>query len=87
MKRKQVYIEDQQEELLKRRSRELGVSEAELVRQGIDEVLRAGKAPRPDRSSWQREKRFIEQLIKKGPVEGGRRWKREDLYERGLPRR
>lgn len=31
---------------------------------------------------WAREKDFIEALRKKGPLEGGRRWRREDLYDR-----
>ena len=33
MIRKQVYIEPEQEELLKRRAKELGISEAALIRQ------------------------------------------------------
>jgi hypothetical protein len=37
--RKQLYIEPHQEEALKRRSRELGVSEAELVRRALDAAL------------------------------------------------
>lgn len=39
MIRKQLYIEPHQEEALKRRSRELGVSEAELVRRALDAAL------------------------------------------------
>jgi len=37
--RKQLYIEPHQEEALKQRSRELGVSEAELVRRALDAAL------------------------------------------------
>lgn len=37
--RKQLYIEPHQEEALKRRSRELGLSEAELVRRALDTAL------------------------------------------------
>ena len=38
MVRKQIYIEAEQEQLLKQRARELGVSEAELIRRGIYKV-------------------------------------------------
>lgn len=41
--RKQLYIEAHQEAELKRRARELGVSEAELVRRALDVAL-AGDA-------------------------------------------
>lgn len=41
--RKQLYIEAHQEAQLKRRARELGVSEAELVRRALDAAL-AGDA-------------------------------------------
>ena len=41
--RKQLYIEAHQEAALKRRARELGVSEAELVRRALDAAL-AGDA-------------------------------------------
>lgn len=33
-------------------------------------------------ASWEEEKRFIRSLMKKGPLKGKRRWKREDLYGR-----
>lgn len=39
MIRKQLYIEPRQEEALKRRAHELGVSEAELVRRALDVAL------------------------------------------------
>ena len=45
MVRKQLYIDDRHERDLKRRARELGVSEAELVRRALDAAL-AGEAVR-----------------------------------------
>ena len=46
MVRKQLYIEERQEQALKRRAKALGVSEADVVRQALDAMLGAGrKAP------------------------------------------
>ncbi|MFN2568807.1 MAG: hypothetical protein ABR564_04300 [Candidatus Dormibacteria bacterium] len=39
MIRKQLYISDEQEGMLKHRSRDLGVSEAELVRRALNSIL------------------------------------------------
>ena len=43
MIRKQLYISDQHERALKARARELGVSEAELVRRLLDGLLLGGE--------------------------------------------
>jgi len=40
MVRKQLYISDEQEQLLKRRAHELGTTEAELMRRALDLLLR-----------------------------------------------
>ncbi len=59
MVRKQLYISDEHERALKARARELGVSEAELVRRMLDGLLLEGGAGWPDpvprkpwRGSW-----------------------------------
>ena len=39
MIRKQVYIREDQESRLKRASKELGVSESELIRSGLDKAM------------------------------------------------
>ncbi len=44
--RKQLYISDEHERALKARARELGVSEAELVRRMLDGLLLDGKGGR-----------------------------------------
>lgn len=82
MIRKQFYLEPGQEALLKQRARELGVTEAELVREAVNLYAFAGVSTHRDPGIWAREKDFIEALRKKGPLEGGRRWRREDLYDR-----
>lgn len=82
MVRKQVYIEPRQEALLKRLVRETGATEAEIIRQAIDRQAKTFLFPRRDLSAWQEERDFISRLIQQGPLPGGRRWRREDLYER-----
>ena len=44
--RKQLYISDEHERALKARARELGVSEAELVRRMLDGLLLGGEGGR-----------------------------------------
>jgi hypothetical protein len=82
MVRKQVYIEPRQEALLKRLVRETGATEAEIIRQAIDRQAQTFLVSRRDLSAWQEERDFINRLIQQGPLPGGRRWRREDLYER-----
>ena len=79
MKRKQIYIEPNQDRRLRDLSRRHGKSESELIREGIDRIL---ADPPLDRAAWERELAYIDSLIRKGPLKGGRTWKREDLYER-----
>lgn len=49
MVRKQIYIEPRQEEILKRRAKEMRITEAELVRRAIDQINRsyASLPPQP----------------------------------------
>jgi hypothetical protein len=82
MVRKQVYIEPRQETLLKRLARDAGVTEAEIIRQAIDRQTKVILFSHRDLNAWRQERAFIERLIQQGPVLGGRRWRREDLYER-----
>jgi len=81
MVRKQIYIEPEQEALLKRLTRLSGISEAELIRQAIEHQIRFSLLSLRDLEAWRREKAFITRLMKQGPVRGRRTWKREELYE------
>lgn len=84
MVRKQVYIEPYQETRLKARARLLGVTEAELIRQGIDSVLSgAGPAARRDLDAWAMAVAIMRRRLALPPLPGKRDWKREDAYERG----
>ncbi len=80
MVRKQIYIKKQQEATLKRQAKELGTTEAELIRQAIDRQL--AFRLKPDRTLWRTEREYIQKLIAKGPVPGRRTWRREDAYGR-----
>lgn len=87
MVRKQVYIEQAQEELLKRRAKELGLSEAEIVRRALQAALRSGAATFiADPKAWERLKADMEEWAARGPVPGERTWTREDAYAERLDR-
>ena len=50
MIRKQLYIEEQQERALKNKSKALGISEAELVRQALNTVLKEAQTRPAEKS-------------------------------------
>jgi len=81
MVRKQIYLTPNQEALLKRLARERGMTEAEIIRQAVDQIG-AWVSFRPNLRAWEQERKFLEHLLQQGPVAGKRAWRREDLYER-----
>ena len=86
MVRKQVYIEPRQERLLKRRARALGVTEAELIREGI-ELLDSSRPAGASRERAMKELfAVIEERIALRVPQTARGWTREDLYEERLAR-
>ena len=66
MVKKQVYIQPQQVEGLKRLSRRLGVSESDLIRKGVALVLSETPEEEDIEGGWQRdiEKMHTSQLLK-----------------------
>lgn len=80
--RKQIYIEAEQEVLLKQLVQQKGGSEAEIIRQAIAQYAQSFQSPTLDLSAWERERAFIQNLITHGQIPGGRTWQREDLHER-----
>jgi hypothetical protein len=88
MIRKQIYIQRRQQAILRRLARARGVSEAELIRQAIDNHVTAGaRLAQPDPEAWGKARRFMLSLHARGPAQGQpRTWKREDLYEERLSR-
>jgi hypothetical protein len=81
MIRKQVYIEARQEHLLKTLAKDLHVTEAELIRRGIDRGLDRMDT-RPDPAAWDEAERFIRARMRRRTIKGKRRWTREDLHDR-----
>ena len=79
MIRKQVYIEVEQEQRLKRQARALGVTEAELIRRGL-EGIRTTPTLVPDERAWREERAFIRRRARLRARGRGRGWSREDLY-------
>jgi hypothetical protein len=85
MVRKQIYIAPEQDALLKRRARELGLTESTLIRQGLEQVGRQPTVP-PDEQAWEDELAFIRRRAGLPAVGGSRRWTREELYAERVDR-
>lgn len=90
MIRKQVYIGAGQEAVLKRAARARGVSEAEIIRQGIE--LASQESPTERRRSplaeqaWQEIMEVLEERRRMDAPPGPRGWTRDELYEKRLAR-
>ncbi len=94
MIRKQIVIDAEREQLLARLAKERGVSQSELIRQAIDEMLAAQKVREADaarrREAHEWLMAFFDEGLPLGTVDesGNRTWTREGLYEeRGSTRR
>ena len=86
MSRKQLYISDEHERALKARARELGVSEAELVRRLLDGLLLGGEGGSglPKAGATEALEGFLEEadrLAESHRFPEGYRFDREELYE------
>lgn len=86
MVRKQVYIEERQERLLKRKAREMGVTEAELIRDGIDLLEAARPAALSREQAFREYRAVVRGRMRMRPPQIGRQWTREQLYEERLSR-
>jgi hypothetical protein len=81
MVRKQVYIERHQEALLKRRARELGITEAALIRRGIELVAGSPLPPWQDLAAWAEARALMERRKEIAAPQTGRGWSRNELYD------
>jgi hypothetical protein len=86
MIRKQIYVTAEQEALLKRSAKVLGVSEADVVRRGIELVGEPGRIFRPDPKAWEELKRDMRKRAQMDVPQTGRSWTREELYEDRMER-
>ena len=83
MVRKQIYIQERQERLLKRISKARGVSEAELIRQAIERETIGGKPHllAPDQAAWEEILCFVKNRKSLRPSGRAYKWNRLDAYE------
>ena len=84
MIRKQLYIEEAQDKALKRRAKELGVTEAEVVRRALDEALREEPYTAPQKMRLEALERLLQRadaLAKTHSFPEGYRLNRQELYE------
>jgi len=82
--RKQLYISDEHERALKARARELGVSEAELVRRMLDGLLLDGERGLAGAGAAEALKGFLEEadrLAESHRFPEGYVFNRYELYE------
>lgn len=80
--RKQIYIAPHQEERLKQLAAVTGLSEAEIIRQAIDQHMTTFQLTTRNLAAWEAERKFLDEWIARGPVPGGRKWTRDELHER-----
>ncbi len=76
MIRKQVYIRPEHDKLLKRRARELGVTEADLIRHGIERLEQASVSAPRDHAAWEEELAIIRERAKIPAPGKPRSWRR-----------
>ena len=82
MKRKQIYIHADQDQRLRALARRQGKTESNLFREGVDRILAEPLPQALDHQAWLKSREFIDSLIRRGPVKGGRIWTREEAHER-----
>ena len=82
MVRKQIYIQERHERLLKRISKARGVSEAQVIRQAIERET-VGEKPllAPDQAAWDKILCFAKSRKALRPNVRPYRWNRLDAYE------
>ena len=88
MVRKQVYITPEQDKKLKECSQRLGVSEAELIRRGLELVDHEGDIWRMQRlAAWARVQAIMDEHIRTRPEGSGiDKFDREEVYAERLDR-
>jgi hypothetical protein len=84
MIRKQVYIEQHHDRMLKRRAKQLGVTEAEIIRKALDgvEIKPHARRHTTDAAAAQEALAFMRSLsASRRGASRGRRWTRASLYK------
>ena len=89
MIRKQIYVTQRQEEILKRLAQSRGVSEAELIREAVDRQIEQGASglAHYDPEAWEKAHALMLNLYAQGPIpDRPRQWTRQDLYAERMNR-
>ncbi len=84
MVRKQIYIQKRQDEWLKRASKARGISEAEVIRQAIDDqaTTSSDQQSPEDRMDWEKAVEFMRSLkSRRSQFSEPYKWNREEIYE------
>ncbi len=86
--RKQIYLEKRQDQQLKRLAEARGVSEAEVIRQALDQAHTGVKSQPVSRDRSAMEALIKDALARRelGITGEPYRWNREELYEERLAR-
>jgi len=87
MIRKQAYITEEQEALLKRQAAALGLTESALIRKGIEQIARGVWTSPRDHMAFEEEMAFIDERARTIPPTGEKRhWSREEMYDERFKR-
>jgi len=89
MIRKQVYIEERHDRLLKHRASQRGVTEAEIIREALDraDVGDSRASHRSDPAAGREAISFMRSLARRRRrAPAGRGWTRESLYDERIGR-
>jgi hypothetical protein len=89
MIRKQVYIEERHDRLLKQWARQRGVTEAEVIREALDRAGAGGSRARhlSDPAAGLKAISFMRSLARRSrKASAGRGWSRESLYDERIGR-
>ena len=82
MVRKQLYIAPSQQRTLRMLARKTGKTEAQVLRDALDEHARALADTEWRVAAWRAVEKAIEKRARASRPATSRRWKREDLYDR-----
>jgi len=82
MVRKQLYIESDQNVVLREQAAKYGVSEGQIVREAITSYLKVGSwSQESDLHAWDEETEFIRSRLGNPKSTAKRTWTRSELYD------
>ena len=81
--RKQIYLDQRQNRQLKRLAEARGVSEAQVIRNLLDDQAASARTEPlpPDREAWEAFVRFARQRAQAGLTGEPYKWNRDEIYE------